>query len=696
MRRSRAVLVLAVAAAVSVGLAPAAAQAQAAPPAATQASAPDVAVDAAPLPPGASAASARAELSADAQAAASCTPVTRTYVSRPDFGEVPGACTTGPDAGRSTDKTFADSAAGATIFDSRGELVWFGKGTTDLTYDLRKFTYRGQPVLAYFQGKGSAVLGSGVGSYTILDTSYRPVASVQMGGGFTADFHEFEITPRGTALMGSYPLTTIDASAAGGSATQQVVDYVVQEVDIATGEVLFQWRASEHVPASDSYFPRFPGAVWDYFHGNSIDLASDGTLLVSGRHTHAAYKIARDGTTVWTFGGKSSSFTPLAAGIGVSQAEAYGFCWQHDFRQVDGNNYSVFDNGSAIGFPGLSCGPARGLQMTLVPGANGQKGLAFVTRAYHHDPDLNSEFAGNFQLLPDGDRQLGFGSLPIITRVDGGGALQLETTLTTNTYRGYSYPWSATPAEPPRSVVQGGAVYASWNGATEVASWQVLAGSSSSTVVPVGGRQPRTGFETRLALPAGTDTTVVRVQPYNAAGEPLSPAGDSLSGTTTLVGLGATAPVGPGFLDLSGATTGSDGTLTLAGSSVSLPPVTADFLVFGFAPAQATLAFQPAAGVPVTGRFGPGGSTLSFQTSLRAADFSIGGFSLSGLLGPTCTTSTPVTVTLTAAGDAREGSPLRGSYTIPPFTGCAGTDGGVTAVMSRPGNTLDLTLTLQD
>ncbi|GAB2922547.1 hypothetical protein GCM10027047_19720 [Rhodococcus aerolatus] len=644
---------MAAAAALMVGLAPAALAQEA------------------PLPPGVS-----ADAVPEVSAAATCSASPQTYVTHPEWGAVPGACATGPGTG-STDKVFVDSSEGETIFDSSGRLVWFKPATTGLSENLQKFTYKGQPVLVYFAGEGSAVPGSGVGDYIMLDSNYNVIKTISMGNGQRADIHEFQMTADGNALMGSYPTKTVDASSVGGPANQVIVDYVAQEVNIETGAVLFEWRASDHVALTDSNFPRAGFLPWDFFHGNSIDESDDGNILISGRHTFATYKINKaTGATIWTLGGKSSSFNPIQVAPGVPQSEAYGFCWQHDFREQPNGTYSLFDNGNAIGLNGQRCGPSRGLDIALFPGNGTAKGTAFITRAYHHSPDIDAGFAGSYQPLPNGDRFLGYGQSPTATRLAGNGTTLIDMGLSVNSYRAFTYPWTATPAVAPVSVVQNGSVYASWNGATEVASWQVLAGATDATVVPVGGRQPRTGFETQLSLAGAAGAAVVKVQPYDAAGNPLFAVTNAVTGSTFIQGLAVTAPVGPGSFD---------------GSTLSLPPVNADFLLFGFAPSRATFAFDPATAIPVTSSTSATGSTFSFTTKLRAADFTVGGFSLSGLLGPTCE-SGPISFSLSSTGDASQGSPLTGTYTIPPFTGCAGTDAGLTAVLSRPGNTISLTL----
>ncbi len=58
-------------------------------------------------------------------------------------------------------------------------------------------------------------------------------------------------------------------------------------------------------------------------------------------------------------------------------------------------------------------------------------------------------------------------------------------------------------------------VYASWNGATEVASWRVLAGPSPSQLAPVASAA-KSGFETTIATPG--PEPYVAVQALNSAG----------------------------------------------------------------------------------------------------------------------------------------------------------------------------------
>ena len=104
-------------------------------------------------------------------------------------------------------------------------------------------------------------------------------------------------------------MTTANLTSIGGPADQRVIDGLVQEIDIRTGRVLFQWNSAAHVPYADSYVPRpsSPSTPWDWFHINAVHLDTDGNLLVSSRNTWTIFKVNRHtGQIMWQLGGKHS------------------------------------------------------------------------------------------------------------------------------------------------------------------------------------------------------------------------------------------------------------------------------------------------------------------------------------------------------------------------------------------------------
>ena len=134
------------------------------------------------------------------------------------------------------------------IVDSRGRVVWYHQiAPPQQATDFRVQRYHGKPVLTWWQGIES-VAGTGRGEYEIYDTSYRHIATVRAGNGLHGDLHEFQLTPRGTAFITAYREVAADLSGVGGPKRGFVDDSVVEEIDIATGRVLFEWHSIDHVP----------------------------------------------------------------------------------------------------------------------------------------------------------------------------------------------------------------------------------------------------------------------------------------------------------------------------------------------------------------------------------------------------------------------------------------------------------------
>ena len=394
-----------------------------------------------------------------------------------------------PDASSSGD-IFTDAQnsiqAGPIIISPQGQLIWFDPlPNRGFAHDVAVQTYQGQTVLTYWESGGG---NQGV----ILNHSYQQIATVRAGNGYTTGDHELQITPQGTALIVGDKNAPADFRSIRGPRNGTVTDEVIQEINIATGQVLWQWNADAHLRWKTSYEPQPSTAPWDFSHVNSIQQLPNGNLLVSIRNTWAIYEISkRTGKILWTLGGKHSSFK---MGPGTQ------FEWQHDARMQSDGTITVFDDASDGAQTSES--QSRALRIRL----DFQTHRATLVHAYTNRPPLLSDSQGNVQVLPDGNTFVGWGEQPYFTEFSKNGGRQLFTMYfhsPLQSYRGYRFQWWGQPTTPPSVAGSTGAfgttLYASWNGATAVAGWQVLAGPTPTTLLPVE-QFPSTSFETQMQV----------------------------------------------------------------------------------------------------------------------------------------------------------------------------------------------------
>jgi hypothetical protein len=330
-------------------------------------------------------------------------------------------------------------ANGPEILNSQGNVVWFqAVPAGEEASDFRTQTYLGQPVLTWWQGTGLGGLSSGT-DY-IYNDHYQQIATVNAGNGLSADGHEFLITPWNTALILSYTTATANLTSIGGPADQTVIDGVVQEIDIATGQVLFQWNSADHVPYSQSEqpLPASPSTPWDWFHINAVKLDTDGNLLIDARDTWTTYKVSlATGNIIWQLGGKNSSFTLQAAPGQTLDSTNEIFAWQHDPEPIGNNEYTFFDNESS-GTPLLPY--SRAITVKLDPWTK----IATLVSSDDQPEGLSAASQGNAQTTGDGNLFVGWGILPYISEFSPSGQLifNAEFPAGVNTYRAYLLPWN--------------------------------------------------------------------------------------------------------------------------------------------------------------------------------------------------------------------------------------------------------------
>ncbi|KAJ3878679.1 ASST-domain-containing protein [Lentinula edodes] len=394
------------------------------------------------------------------------------------------------------------NSPGALIYDKSGNLIWDGThfGQT-LTFKVA--TYKGEPVILLWTG---TVAGAGVGfGYDlILNNKYEIIVNFTAANlnGSLADFHDIEMTSNDTALITAYQPKTWDLSPFNIT-DGWLLDSIAQEVDPSTGEAIFTWVASDHVDPDSCYAS--PGTTgtsadnpWDYFHINAVNKDGAGNYLISSRHCHAIYNVASSGDIIWTLGGHNST---------VTMNDGTTFAWQHDVRwHNQETQMSLFDNeGTAWE---LDSSSSRGLLLDF-DASNNSVSLNKQWIPYNVTV---SESQGNVGILDSGNTLIGWGQIPYFSEYNADGQFLYVVQFgvgDVQSYRAYHYNWTATPNTRPSVFVEtdgsNTTVYTSWNGATEVDTWQ-LSGStvdSPQLAVPISNTS-RSGFETAISV---TDTS---------------------------------------------------------------------------------------------------------------------------------------------------------------------------------------------
>ena len=220
------------------------------------------------------------------------------------------------------------------------------------------------------------------------------------------------------------------------------------------------------------------------------------------------YKVDRKtGEVVWRLGGEQSDFK---MGAGVRTA------LQHDARRHPDGTITIFDNGNVN-----RVDQSRGIVVEV----DEDKMIASLVREYTHPDRLLSDTQGNVQVLPKGNVFVGWGSAPFFSEFNHHGELLFHAAFPTEgeTYRAFRFPWSGQPTDDPAIAAELGTedkvtIYASWNGATEVTTWQVLAGSAPDQLEPLASA-PRQGFETVITV--RTTEPYVGLKATNGSGKVL-------------------------------------------------------------------------------------------------------------------------------------------------------------------------------
>jgi|WetSurMetagenome_2_1015567.scaffolds.fasta_scaffold12200_3 hypothetical protein len=373
------------------------------------------------------------------------------------------------------------------ILNEQGQLVYYKSMADDqVGYDFKK-----QPngLLSYFDFKNSV--------FHLMDSHYNETDTIGAGNGYTADLHDLQMLPNGNTLLMAYDDETVDMSqfAVGGKKDATVTGLIIQELD-ASKNVIFEWRSWDHFKITDTS-SKLTDQKIDAVHGNSLALMNDGNLLLSSRNQSELTKInLQNGDVIWRLGGKANMFKFI---------NGQPFAYQHDARQLPNGHITVFDNQGTMDKPAAS----HAMELVL----DEANMTATVAWDFVHSPAVFATFMGNNQRLADGNTFITWGAASPsegfefvnITELDPNNKPLFEFAFDVPyvSYRGFIAPWRGFPTTTPdlayKNVSDGIILGYSWNGATEVAKYQVYGGTSSTTMNFIE-EKPKADFETQSHL----------------------------------------------------------------------------------------------------------------------------------------------------------------------------------------------------
>jgi len=425
--------------------------------------------------------------------------------------------------------------SGPLMLDNQLQPVWFRPVPTNLVAsNLDEQAYHGQPVLTWWQGVVTNTGQTSTGKYVVVDQHYRTVVTLKGTDGWVLTLHSMVIDGD-NAWVTANKNVPMNLSRWGGVYNGTLVDSALQEYNMSTGKLIRSWDALKHIGLGDTHsLPPGNGFPWDAYHINSIDMIGKNAALVSMRDTWGVYKINTvTGKIEWTLGGNHSDFTfgPHAE-----------FKYQHDATLLPNGELSIFDDHCCFLESGgtylAPTGPSRAEVLKLDLAG---RTATLVSQYRHHDEDgqqgTDASYMGSAELLPNGNVFVGYGNLPFFAEYTKSGQLVMDALFPGSdlSYRAIKIPpgqWVGQPLSPPSAAARqsGGktTVYASWNGATQVSSWRVLAGASASQVSVVA-TKAKAGFET--AIPVNENYAAYKVQALDASG--------NVIGTSAVVGSGS-------------------------------------------------------------------------------------------------------------------------------------------------------------
>ncbi|KAF2862504.1 hypothetical protein K470DRAFT_255793 [Piedraia hortae CBS 480.64] len=390
------------------------------------------------------------------------------------------------------------------ILNADGSMVWTPvDGDYGEVYNFQVQRYRGEDYLCFWGGQDTWG-GHGRGKVYMFDKHYELFKTVDAGNGLQIDLHSFDIWDDGHATLTAYDSRkTKLAGLLDGPDEIYIWDSLFQEIDLSTDEVVFEWRASDHVGLDETFQPLRNGTAelpWDWFHINSVVKDKAGNYLISARYTRSILYIdGRTGTILWQLGGRRNFFHDLSGGVATQ------FIGQHDAKWDGANAITLFDNRGDQAFHPDNELRSRGIRVVL----DLKMWTAKVDGSYYNEATIRSKSQGSMQKLPNGRVVVGFGESGVMTEFLANGSALCEVyfqpkslfgTGGVQSYKNLKFNWTGQPLTKPKLRHFDNHLFISWLGATEVKQWIVRATDSLNGTFDETLIMPKVGFETCVDL----------------------------------------------------------------------------------------------------------------------------------------------------------------------------------------------------
>jgi hypothetical protein len=323
----------------------------------------------------------------------------------------------------------------AFMIDNDGKPFKYRQLEDDYSYDF-KVQPSGLTSYAQFLSHHDYT-GGGNCIHMVLDEEMNVVDSFQLGNGYIAEAHDFQLLPNGHVLAFGYYMTRMDLSdvVEGGYPNALVSGGVVQELD-ADKNVIWQWRSWDHYSKYDVEFGRRSGLpVVSQFHLNTINLDFDDNILLATPSW--TKKIDRQtGKIMWHLGGFENEFSF----VGVDSTDGVSDVTGHAFYRLENGNYLIYDNGPRQG-PGTS--EAHEYRI------DEENRIAEKIMTITPDTAIKAWHRGNAQRLPNGNTLVGWGGatnthIPTCTEFDADGNTVLKVYFddpVAESYRAVRFPY---------------------------------------------------------------------------------------------------------------------------------------------------------------------------------------------------------------------------------------------------------------